>query len=90
MVKFASKPKRGEKTLGKVELENLVSQESLPRRWQERKDRKERQVSMSCLPLRSLRLGGENAFILLRFFTVKTLGILPPRKNHLALLIVSA
>ncbi|MEI7855442.1 MAG: hypothetical protein WCJ06_17175 [Planctomycetota bacterium] len=30
-----------------------------------------RQVRISCLPLRSLRLGGKNAFIFARFFTAK-------------------
>jgi len=45
-----------------------------------------------CLifPLRSLRLRGEDAFILLRFFTAETLGNLPARRNHLASLIASA
>ncbi|MEN9673170.1 MAG: hypothetical protein RL553_1435 [Planctomycetota bacterium] len=52
--------------------------------------RSSRQVLISCLPLRSLRLRGENAFILLRFFTAEALGNLPARRNHMASLIASA
>jgi hypothetical protein len=49
--------------------------------------RSTRQVRISCLPLRSLRLRGENSFILLRFFTAEKFCNLPARRNHLASLI---
>jgi len=52
--------------------------------------RSTRQVRISCLSLRSLRLRGENAFILLRFFTAEKFCSLPTRRNHLAPLIASA
>ena len=69
----------------------LQSKESLPRR---RKVRQEAEYYYnflaSCLPLRSLRLRSEKAFILLRFFTAEKFCNLPARRNHMARLIAAA
>ena len=71
-------------------ISGLTLKPSKPRIFTAMTLRSSRQVGISCLPLRSLRLRGENAFILLRFFTAETLGNLPACRNHMASLIALA